>query len=67
MKRGLRPVLDSIEFDGCPFCGEHPVGVDLRGPDDIRLSCGHVVDAKAWADEQWEKHLEEEEGDSEPG
>lgn len=53
MNRGLRPVLDAIDLDGCPYCGEHPIGVDLRGPDDIRLSCGHIVNAKAWADNQF--------------
>lgn len=53
MNRGLRPVLDSIRFDGCPFCGDHPVGMQVNGPDEIRLSCGHAVDAKERADEQF--------------
>ena len=53
MNRGLRPVLDSIDFHGCPNCGEHPVEIQVDGPNYIRLSCGHVVRAEAWADEQY--------------
>lgn len=55
MSRGLRPVLDSIEFDGCPLCGERPTMSDVNGPDEIVLSCGHVIDARAWADEQFDR------------
>lgn len=54
MSRGLRPVLDSIEFDGCPFCGERPSMINVNGPDEIALNCGHVLNAKAWADERYE-------------
>lgn len=53
MSRGLRPVLDAIEFDGCPLCGEQPAMISVNGPDEIILhGCGHVLDAKAWADAQ---------------
>jgi hypothetical protein len=53
MNRGLRPILDSIRFEGCPYCGEVPGFIHVNGPDEIVLEgCGHVVDAKVWADSQ---------------
>lgn len=56
MNRGLRPVIDSIKAEGCPFCGEEPKTIDIQGPDDIRLEgCGHVVDVKQWADSRYEQ------------
>lgn len=55
MNRGLQPILDSIRFDGCPYCGETPISIQVNGPDEIALEgCGHTVDAKTWVDEQWE-------------
>lgn len=54
MNRGLRPVFDAINMDGCPICGEQTVGVRVEGPQDIRLACCHGVDVKEWADERYE-------------
>lgn len=55
MSRGLQPILDSIRFDGCPYCGETPVTIQVNGPEEIVLEgCGHVVNAKGWADTQSE-------------
>lgn len=45
----VTPENSVIESGGYPFCGEYPVGVDLHGPQDIRLTCGHVIDVEAWA------------------
>ena len=54
MNRGLQPVLDAIEFDGCPRCGEEPEMISVNGPQEIILhGCDHVLDAKAWADAQY--------------
>lgn len=51
MNRGLQPILDAIEMDGCPFCGNTPAMIHVNGPDQIVLEgCGHVVDAESWAD-----------------
>lgn len=47
MNRGLRPILESIEWDGCPFCGEPSSMIGVNGPDEIVLSCGHRVDGEA--------------------
>lgn len=60
MNRGLRPIVEAIEIEGCPLCGEQPVGIQIDGPQDIRLTCGHLLDAKRWADEQYEKHQSED-------
>lgn len=47
MTRGLRPVLESIEWDGCPVCGEKPMIINVNGPDEIGIRpCGHVIDAE---------------------
>lgn len=46
MNRGLQPVLDSIEFDGRPYCGDPTQSIQINGPDEIILGgCSHVVDA----------------------
>lgn len=43
--RGLRPVLESIEGDGCPVCGQEALIINVNGPDEIGIRpCGHVVD-----------------------
>lgn len=59
MNHGLQPILDSIRFEGClegcPYCGEIPISIQVKGPDEIALEgCGHTVDAMEWADERWE-------------
>lgn len=46
----FQTVLDLLEDEGCPVCGEPAGGIEVRGPDKIVLSCGHVVDAKNWFD-----------------
>ena len=54
MNRGLQPVLDAIEFDGCPRCGEEPEMISVNGPQEIILhGCGHVLDVQGWADAQY--------------
>ena len=52
MDRGLQPVLDSIQFDGCPFCGAEAGEISVNGPDEIIIhSCGHVVDATGFVNQ----------------
>jgi hypothetical protein len=55
MKRGIQPILDSIRLDGCPFCGDDPITIQVNGPDEIVLEgCGHIVDVEGWADARFE-------------
>lgn len=45
-------MIELLQDEGCPRCGELPSGYRVNGPDEIVLECRHVVDAKAWIDEQ---------------
>lgn len=48
-KSTLQSVLDLIEADGRPFCGELPRTIFVDGPIEIVLEgCGHVVDETSW-------------------
>lgn len=59
MNRGLRPVLDAVEFDGCPFCSSEPTATSMNGPSEILShGCGHVIDTKAWADTRYARSNE---------
>ena len=49
-KPTLQTVIDLIEDEGCPVCGESPGGIQVNGPNEIVLGCGHVLDAQAWID-----------------
>ncbi len=44
----LETVVEMVQEEGCPACGERPSHVSVNGPDEIVLSCGQVIDAKEW-------------------
>lgn len=44
----LQSVIDFLQDDGCPRCGELQSAIDVNGPDEIVLECGHVIDATRW-------------------
>jgi hypothetical protein len=51
-KPTLQSVLDLIDAEGCPHCGEPAGTIFVDGPNEILLEgCGHVVDATGWIDE----------------
>lgn len=47
----LKAVIEFLQDDGCPLCGEHPTTLDLNGPNEIVLKYGHIVDARPWIKE----------------
>lgn len=47
-KPTLQNVLELVQEEGCPACGELPSHVSISGPDEVRLGCGQVIDAKEW-------------------
>jgi hypothetical protein len=50
-KPNLQSVLDLIDAEGCPRCGEPAGTIFVDGPSEIILEgCGHVVDVKSWID-----------------
>lgn len=50
-KPNFQSVLDLIDADGCPYCGELSGTIFVDGPSEIILKgCGHVVDATKWLD-----------------
>lgn len=44
----FQAILDQIEAEGCPRCGEPAGTISVNGPSEIILECGHVVDATRW-------------------
>ena len=52
MERGLRPILDSIDFHGCPICGEEALDLKVNGPEEIIIGpCGHRIDATVYLEQ----------------
>ena len=49
-KPTLQTVIDLIDDEGCPICSDPAGGIQVNGPNEIVLGCGHVVDAQAWID-----------------
>lgn len=49
-KPTLQTVLSHLKEEGCPRCGKLPNQIQINGPDEIVLECGHVVDEKVWID-----------------
>lgn len=41
----FQSILDYIEEEGCPRCGELPIIININGPQEVVLDgCGHVID-----------------------
>lgn len=43
-------IIEIIDAEGCPRCGELPMEIFIDGPSDVELSCGHTVDVKRLLD-----------------
>lgn len=46
----LQSIIDFVQEEGYPDCGEFSGEVHGNGPDEIIFECGHVVDATQWID-----------------
>lgn len=46
----LRSIIELIEAEGCPECGEPTIARSINGPVELILDCGDVVDATSWID-----------------
>lgn len=56
-KPTFQTLLRLIDDMGCPGSGELPSSIQVLGPDAIVLEgCGHVLDAREWADEAYRRH-----------